>query len=106
MGNKKIAFNKFVVVAYLNGYAYMLQMRGVINWFFDNNHLKVFKTISTALKAAYKVRAQYKVDCVKVYRIYDNDEHITCCEFPKWDKEQPERIVSVIDGTTGKSLAA
>ena len=100
----KIAFNKYVVVAYINGSAYMLQMRGVINWFFDNNHLKVFKTITTALKAAHKVRAQYRVDCVKVYRIYDNDDYITCCEFPKWDKEQPERVVGYIDANTGRTL--
>ena len=99
----RIAFNKFAVVAYCNGSAYMLQMRGVINWFFDNNHLKVFKSVAAATKEAYKVRSRYKVDCVKIYRIYENDDYITCCEFPKWDREQPERVVSVIEG---KSLVA
>lgn len=92
----KVAFNKFVVVGYVNGYAYMLQYGGILNWYFDNNHLKVFKTLKTAIRQAHKVRAKYKVDCVKVYRIYDDDEHITCCDFPKWDKEQPERVVFVV----------
>ena len=88
--------NGFAVVAYLNGQAYVLQMRGVLNWYFFNNRLRLFKSVKTAEKAARKVLGTYKVDCVKVYRIFDVDDYITCCVFPKWDKEQPERVVSVI----------
>ena len=96
----RAAFNKYVVVGFCKGSAYMLQMRGVMNWYFDNNHLKVFKSLTGALKDAHKARCRYKLDDIRVYRIFDNDDYITCCEFTRWAKEQPERIVGYIDCTT------
>ena len=35
---------KFVIVAFSKGFPYILQMRGVVNWFFYNNTAKVAAT--------------------------------------------------------------
>jgi hypothetical protein len=88
-----IAFNKFIVVAWYEDIPYMLQGRGVIGWCFYNNHLKVYKSLKTAIKGAYKVVSKYKCHCVKVYRIYDADERIGGDAIRMWEREQPERIV-------------
>lgn len=101
----RAAFNKYVVVGFYKGSAYMLQMGGIMNWYFDNNHLKVFKTLTGALNNAHKARSRYRMDDIRVYRIFSDDDYITCCEFTRWAKEQPERIVGYIDCVTGRTFS-
>ena len=88
-----IAFNKFIVVAWYQGIPYFLQGRGIINWYFYNNNLKVYKSIKAAIKSAYGIISHYKCNCVKVYRIYEADGFIGGDSIRMWEREQPERIV-------------
>lgn len=89
---------KFVIVAFSKGFPYILQMRGVVNWFFDNNIAKVYKTLKGATNAAKRLKAKYAYACeeVKVYEVTDgygvclNNIHF-------WEKYQRERIVFVAD---------
>ena len=90
-----IAFNKFIVVAWYEGIHYMLQGRDVMNWYFDNNHLKVYKNLKSAEKAADKAISKYRFHSVKVYRIYDADEMIGGDAIRMWEREQIERIMYV-----------
>ena len=90
-----IAFNKFIVVGWLYTMPYMLQGRDVMNWYFYNNYLKVYKNLKSAEKAANKVISKYKFHSVKVYRIYDADEMIGGDAIKMWEREQPERIMYV-----------
>ena len=83
---------KYIIVAWYGGIPYMLQMRGVINWCFYNNHIKTFKTLETAIRNANKIAANYKYDIIKVYAINDNDT-IGTDYIRKWDLEESERIV-------------
>ena len=87
-----IAFNKFIVVGWLYNTPYMLQGRDVMNWYFYNNYLKVYKSLKSAEKAANKVISRYKFHSVKVYCIYDDDEMIGGDAIKMWEREQPERI--------------
>ena len=73
----------------------MLQGRDVMNWYFYNNYLKVYKNLKSAEKAANKVISKYKFHSVKVYCIYDTDEHIGVDAIKMWEREQPERIMYV-----------
>jgi hypothetical protein len=90
-----IAFNKFIVVGWLYNIPYMLQGRDVMNWYFDNNYLKVYKNLKSAEKAANKAISKYRLHSVKVYRIYDADEMIGSDTIKMWEREQPESIVYV-----------
>jgi len=90
-----IAFNKFIVVGWLYTIPYMLQGRDVMNWYFDNNYLKVYKNLKSAEKAANKAISKYRLHSVKVYSIYDADEMIGSDTIKMWEREQPERIVYV-----------
>ncbi len=90
-----IAFNKFIVVGWIYTIPYMLQGRDVMNWYFDNNHLKVYKNLKSAEKAANKAISKYRLHSVKVYRIYDADEMIGGDTIKMWEREQPERIMYV-----------
>lgn len=87
---------KFVIVAFSKGFPYILQMRGVLNWFFDNNRAKVYKTLKGATNAAKRLKAKYACEEVKVYEVTDgcgvclNNIHF-------WEKYQRERIVFVAD---------
>ena len=72
---------RFIVVAWFHGTPYMLQYRGVVEWFFYNNHIKLFKTKKTAIKAAVKVAAKYRYDTIKST---DN--------IHKWERDEAERI--------------
>lgn len=82
----------FIIVAWYGGIPYMLQYRGVVDWFFYNNHIKTFKTRQTAIKNAHKVAARYKCDIVKVYAINDN-ESVSTDVIRKWEREEQNRIV-------------
>jgi hypothetical protein len=90
-----IAFNKFIVVGWLYTIPYMLQGRDVMNWYFYNNYLKVYKNLKSATNAANKAISKYKFHSVKVYRIYDADEMIGGDAIKMWEREQPERIMYV-----------
>ena len=83
---------KYIIVVWYGGIPYMLQMRGVINWCFYNNHIKTFKRLETAIRNSHKVAANYKYDIIKVYAINDNDR-IGTDYIRKWDREESERIV-------------
>ena len=83
---------RFIVVAWFGGIPYMLQYRGVVDWYFYNNHIKVFKTKKTAIKDAYKVAAKYKYDTIKVYSITEG-EGVCGDNIRRWEREEAERIV-------------
>ena len=83
---------RFIVVAWYGGIPYMLQYRGVVEWFFYNNHIRMFKTKKTAEKAAYKVAAKYKYDTIKVYSMAEG-EMVGTDHIRRWDNEEAERIV-------------
>ncbi|MBP5458499.1 MAG: hypothetical protein J6Y37_18560 [Paludibacteraceae bacterium] len=100
---KKIGYEKFIVVAWWNGTPYILQMRGVLNWFFDNNSPKVFGTLQTAEKNARRICASYKNNCVKVYRIFSEKEVIGVDNLQKWEsKEQSQRVAFSIEREKNK----
>ena len=82
---------RFIVVAWFHGTPYMLQYRGVVEWFFYNNHIKIFKTKKTAIKAAHKVAAKYKYDAIKIYTITEG-EIISTDNIRKREREEAERI--------------
>lgn len=83
---------RFIVVAWFGGIPYMLQYRGVVEWFFYNNHIKMFKTKKTAIKAAYKVAARYMYDNIRVYYMTEGEK--VCTDIiRKWENEEAERIV-------------
>lgn len=90
---------RFIVVVWYGGIPYMLQYRGVVNWYFYNNHIKVFKAKKTAIKAAYKVAARYMYDTIKVYSITEGDEVCTD-NIRKWEREEAERIVFELEKVT------
>ena len=93
---------RFIVVAWYGGIPYMLQYRNVVNWYFDNNHIKVYKSKKTAIKAAYKVSARYKYDTIKVYSITDG-EMVGTDHIRKWENMEAERIVlELVKITTNK----
>ena len=83
---------RFIVVAWYGGIPYMRQYRGVVEWFFHNNHIRMFKTKKTALKAAYKVAARYKYDTIKVYSMKEG-EMVGTDHIRRWEREEAERIV-------------
>jgi hypothetical protein len=83
---------RFIVVAWFGGIPYMLQYRGVVEWFFYNNHIRMFKTKKTAIKAAYKVAARYMYDTIKVYSMTEG-EMVDTDHIRKWEHKEAERIV-------------
>ena len=90
---------RFIVVAWFGGIPYMLQYRGVVDWYFYNNHIKVFKTKKTAIKDAYKVAAKYKYDTIKVYSITEG-EGVCGDNIRRWEREEAERIVFKLEKVT------
>ena len=93
---------RFIVVAWFGGIPYMLQYRGVVEWFFYNNHIRIFKTKKTALKAAYKVAARYKYDTIKVYSITEG-EMVGTDHIRRWEREEAERIVFELEKVHAKN---
>lgn len=83
---------RFIVVAWYGGIPYMLQYRNVLNWYFDNNHIKVYKSKKTAIKAAWKVSAKYKSNSIRVYSITEG-EGVCADNIRKWENMEAERIV-------------
>ena len=83
---------RFIVVAWYGGIPYMLQYRNVLNWYFDNNHIKVYKSKKTAIKAAWKVSAKYKSQFIRVYSITEG-EMVGTDHIRRWEREEAERIV-------------
>lgn len=83
---------RFIVVAWFGGIPYMLQYRGVVEWFFYNNHIKMFKAKKTAIKAAYKVAARHMYDTIKVYSMAEGEMADTG-HIRRWEREEAERIV-------------
>ena len=83
---------RFIIVAWHGGIPYMLQNRNVLNWYFDNNYIKVYKSKKTAIKAAYKVSARYKYDTIRIYSITEG-EMVGIDHFRRWENEEAERIV-------------
>lgn len=94
--NKK---SVFIVVAWYGGIPYMLQYRNVVDWFFYNNHIKLFKSLETAKKNAYKVSARYKYDTIKVYAITEG-EMVGTDHIRRWDREEAERVVFELNKIT------
>jgi hypothetical protein len=70
----------------------MLQNRNVLNWYFDNNHIKVYKSKKTAIKAAWKVSSKYKFEFIRVYSITEG-EMVGTDHIRRWEREEAERIV-------------
>lgn len=93
---------RFIVVAWFGGIPYMLQYRGVVEWFFYNNHIKMFKTKKTAIKAAYKVAARYMYDTIKVYSITEG-EMVGTDHIRRWENEEAERIVFELEKVCAKN---
>ena len=87
---------KFVIVVFSKGFPYILQMRGVLNWFFDNNIAKVYKTLKGATNAAKRLKMKYACEEVKVYELTD-DCGVCLDNIRIWEKYQRERIVFVAD---------
>lgn len=83
---------RFIVVAWYGGIPYMLQNRNVLNWYFDNNHIKVYKSKKIAIKAAWKVSAKYKSQFIRVYSITEG-EGVCADNIRKWENTEAERIV-------------
>jgi len=83
---------RFIVVAWYGGIPYILQYNNVLNWYFYNNHVKLYKTKKTAIKAAWKVSAKYKSDIIKVYSITEG-EGVCGDHIRRWEHEEAERIV-------------
>ena len=83
---------RFIVVAWYGGIPYMLQYRGVVDWCFYRNHIRMLKTKKTAIKAAYKVAARYKYDVIKVYSMTEG-EMVGTDHIRRWEREEAERIV-------------
>lgn len=83
---------RFIVVAWYGGIPYMLQYRNVLNWYFDNNHIKVYKSKKTAIKAAWKVSAKYKSETIRIYSITEG-EMVGTDHIRRWEREEAERIV-------------
>ncbi|MBP5457119.1 MAG: hypothetical protein J6Y37_11520 [Paludibacteraceae bacterium] len=79
---------KYVVVAWRYGIPYMLQMRRVLNWYFDNNRVKEFKTLVSAERDALMVRARWGGPGVRVvvYRVFDG-EGVCADEVRRWERE-------------------
>ena len=84
--------NKFIVVCWYNEIPYMLQYRNVVNYYFYNNRIKVFKTSKTAIATANKLSRKYLNSSVKVYTINDND-YVGTDYIRNWDNSEKERIV-------------
>jgi hypothetical protein len=93
---------RFIVVAWFGGIPYMLQYRGVVEWYFYNNNIKVFKTKKTAIKAAYKVSARYKYDTIKVYSITEG-EMVSTDHIRMWEREESERVVVELEKVHAKN---
>lgn len=83
---------RFIVVAWYGGIPYMLQNRNVLNWYFDNNRIKKYKSRQTAIKAAWKVSAKYKYNSIRVYSITEG-EGVCGDNIRRWEREEAERIV-------------
>ena len=82
----------YIVVAYHEGFAYILQLKGVVAGVFYNNAPKVLKTYKTARKEACKVLVHKKCEYVRIFKVYWNDRVSTDIIW-KWENEEPERIV-------------
>lgn len=93
---------RFIVVAWFGGIPYMLQYRGVVDWFFYNNHIRMFKTKKTAVKAAYKLAARYMYDTIKVYSITEG-EMVGTDHIRRWEREEAERIVFELEKVCAKN---
>jgi hypothetical protein len=87
--------NGFIVVSWYGDIPYMLQGRDVLNWYFANNYIKVYKSEKTAIKAAYRVWSKYKSKLVKVYSIKEG-EGICSDYIRRWEREERERVVFVL----------
>lgn len=83
---------RFIVVAWYGGIPYMLQNRNVLNWYFDNNCIKLYKSKKTAIKAAWNVSAKYKSESIRVYSITEG-EMVGTDHIRKWENMEAERIV-------------
>ena len=83
---------RFIVVAWYGGIPYMLQNRNVLNWYFDNNRIKTYKSKQTAIKAAWKVSAKCKFNSIRVYSITEG-EGVCGDNIRKWENMEAERIV-------------
>ena len=83
---------RFIVAAWYGDIPYMLQNRNVLNWYFDNNHIKKYKSMQTAIKAAWKVSAMYKFNSIRVYSIAE-EESVCGDNIRKWENMEAERIV-------------
>lgn len=85
--------NGLAIVAYGNdGYGYMLQTGGRLNWFFDDNHLMVFRTLETALRRLEKVKSRYRCSRIVIYGILNSDYPISISKFSDFAKN-PDRII-------------
>lgn len=82
----------FIIVAWYGGIPYMLQYGNVVNWYFHNNRIRLFKTIDSAKKNAYKVSARFKYDMIKVYSISEG-EMVCTDNIRKWDRNEAKRVV-------------
>ena len=83
---------RFIIAAWYGGIPYMFQNRNVLNWYFDNNHIKVYKSKKTAIKAAWKISAKYKFEFIRVYSITEG-EMVGIDHIRRWEREEAERIV-------------
>lgn len=85
--------NGLAIVAYGDdGYGYMLQSGGKLNWFFDNSHLIVFRTLETALKRLERIKSRYRCSRIVIYGILKSDYPINICKFSDFTKNS-DRII-------------
>lgn len=59
----------FLVVVFSKGIARILQYKGVVGQFFENNYPRTFKTLKTAQKHADRIGRKFRVSTVKVYKM-------------------------------------
>lgn len=76
----------YIVIAFYEGFAYLLQYKGVLSNIFHNNHIKTFKTKEIAIKNAHKIAYKYKVSSVKVYQVNENS-YISSSHFKENDNK-------------------
>ena len=64
----------YIIVAFYNGFAYVLQYRNVISNIFYNNTPKTFRSLKTAEKHAKLILHKHKCSKVKIYQINEQTE--------------------------------
>ena len=89
-------YSGYIIVAWYKGVPYFVQQRKVINWYFYNNSVKVYKRIANAIAYAKQIKQKYAAETVKVYGINELYK-VYPDNIRRWEKEETERILFSTD---------